>query len=115
VECRREQRRLWIKNNPDRIRASNAKYQRKNSDKTRSRRLTNEYGITKEQFDEMAEAHGFACLICGQRPVLLSVDHCHVTGIVRGLLCDPCNNGLSRFRDNTSVMRNAILYLEKFK
>ena len=43
----------------------------------------------------------------------LVVDHCHKTGKIRGLICDSCNVGLGRFKDNIDNLKNAIKYLEK--
>lgn len=55
------------------------------------------------------------CEICGKSSEengrLLSVDHCHETNKVRGLLCDDCNKGLGFFKDDVEVMANAIHYL----
>lgn len=62
------------------------------------------------------QQHGL-CAICRMperrtdRP--LSVDHDHETNIVRGLLCDDCNNLLGRANDSTSVLSKAIDYLER--
>jgi hypothetical protein len=44
---------------------------------------------------------------------VLSVDHCHVTGKIRGLLCHSCNVGLGLFKDNIDTIQNAILYLKE--
>jgi hypothetical protein len=42
----------------------------------------------------------------------LSVDHCHETGIVRGLLCQPCNRDvLGHARDDTEFFERCIEYL----
>jgi hypothetical protein len=53
------------------------------------------------------------CNICGSSENLV-VDHCHSSGVVRGMLCNHCNRGLGHFRDNTEVMLKAIAYLNKF-
>ncbi|MEU7890254.1 endonuclease VII domain-containing protein [Microbispora bryophytorum] len=62
---------------------------------------------------------GGRCAICDQflsdsqkRP---AIDHDHMTGVIRGLLCDPCNKGLGHFRDRLDVMRRAVEYLESAK
>lgn len=55
------------------------------------------YGITEAQYQEMLEAQGGVCLLCCRPPTpdkALAVDHCHKTGMVRGLLCDACNLAL---------------------
>jgi hypothetical protein len=41
------------------------------------------------------------------------IDHDHTTRNVRGLLCNRCNLGLGYFRDNVTILSNAIEYLEK--
>ena len=45
----------------------------------------------------------------------LYVDHDHVTGKVRGLLCSFCNAGLGMFEDNVKTLKNAISYLTNLK
>lgn len=76
------------------------------------RHLEKRYGLTKEAFLQLYESQAGGCAICGA-PHALCVDHCHSTGVVRGLLCDSCNNGLGRFRDNPDSLRKAAEYLEK--
>lgn len=75
------------------------------------------YGITPEKYNEMLENQGGVCAICKTKPQFdtrkkrLSIDHCHTTGKVRGLLCDACNRGIGMLKDDTSVLMNAINYL----
>ena len=74
------------------------------------------YGISLAQYDEMLTKQGCRCSICnspdskrqGQR---LMVDHCHETGKVRGLLCNPCNAAIGLLGDNISTLQKAINYL----
>jgi hypothetical protein len=61
----------------------------------------------------------FTCPICAKTtiPGLTSkivVDHDHHTGSIRGWLCDSCNTGLGRFKDNKDLLQKAIDYLESF-
>ena len=42
------------------------------------------------------------------------VDHCHTSGIVRGLLCNECNRGLGYFKDNPKTLKQAATYLEDY-
>ena len=55
------------------------------------------------------------CAICGHPPKNRAhgVDHCHKTGLIRGLLCPHCNVALGKFRDSTEMVRKALNYLEQ--
>ena len=60
----------------------------------------------------------FECPICNKRtiPGLTSkvvLDHDHDTGNAREWICDSCNTGLRRFKDNVELLKMAISYLEK--
>ena len=74
------------------------------------------YGITYEQWESMREKENHACMICGiTEPEMsrhLDVDHCHASGVVRGLLCNPCNLSLANARDNVAILEAAIQYLK---
>jgi hypothetical protein len=40
------------------------------------------------------------------------LDHCHTTGDIRGWLCDNCNTGLGKFREDKEVLKRALKYLD---
>ena len=74
------------------------------------------YGITSEEYWAIYEHQGGFCYICrranGKRK-RLSVDHCHATGIVRGLLCTACNrNVLGHLRDDPAALERGRDYLK---
>lgn len=79
------------------------------------------YGITAEELEAMRLEQHDLCAICHEpetmtyrgRPKTLSVDHCHDTGKVRGLLCAACNFALGKFKDNPALLRSAADYLER--
>lgn len=80
------------------------------------RRLMATYGITAEEYWAIYEFQGGCCYICrratGTGKKRLSVDHCHETGRVRGLLCGPCNRDvLGHLRDCVMALARAIIYL----
>jgi len=71
------------------------------------------YGLTKAELELLLAQHE-VCAICetddwGKKGP--QVDHDHVTGRVRGVLCNNCNNGLGRFADDPMRLKRAIEYL----
>ena len=70
-----------------------------------------EYRLTPEVFDAMVAAQGGRCAIFGRIPGTLAVDHDHRSGLVRGLLCGPCNIGLGHLRDQPVLCDRAADYL----
>jgi hypothetical protein len=73
-----------------------------------------QYGITLEAYEKLLERQGSACAICREKFIATPhLDHCHLTGRVRGLVCRRCNTGLGCFRDDESVMLAAITYLRR--
>ena len=70
------------------------------------------HGLKKGELQTLKEKYNFKCAICEQTDEL-AVDHCHETGRVRGMLCNNCNNGIGRFKDNTDYLHNAITYLKE--
>lgn len=72
------------------------------------------YGMTPREFDALLEQQGGRCAICRtDSPTAKgwAVDHCHIGGQVRGILCSPCNIGLGHFKDDISRLQAAVSYL----
>lgn len=62
--------------------------------------------------------HATTCSICGTENFgahRFSVDHDHITGKFRGILCTSCNAGLGLFKDDVERMKKAITYLVNFQ
>ncbi len=70
-------------------------------------------------YSQMFEKQKGACAICGTttdpNERSFAIDHDHVTGKIRGLLCTFCNTAIGLFKDDTALLLNAIDYLEKHK
>ena len=79
---------------------------------TRDKHLIRRYGLTSADVDVMVQEQGGVCALCKERAPE-HVDHDHLTGRVRGVLCSCCNQGLGSFRDRADILRNAIDYLER--
>lgn len=69
--------------------------------------------ITLDEYEQMLCEQGGLCAICKAEPngTRLHIDHCHVTGKIRGLLCMKCNQGLGQFMDRPNLLERARLYL----
>jgi len=81
--------------------------------------LKKKYNITLIDFNNLLEEQFFLCKICLIDLTTLpshkiSVDHCHSSGKVRGILCSMCNLGLGHFKDDTRSLENAIKYLNNY-
>ncbi len=81
--------------------------------------LKYKYGITVERYFEMLAEQGSKCAICRAtepggrfKNNRFHVDHCHATGVVRGLLCNACNHLLGCAKDRPEVLRAAASYLD---
>ena len=76
------------------------------------------YGISIGDFQSLLLAQGNACFVCQEafnRPTRdAQVDHDHVTGIVRGLLCKRCNLVLGAIKDDQGVLLAMYEYLIGF-
>jgi Recombination endonuclease VII len=74
--------------------------------------LKRRYGISPAEYDALLAKQGGACAICRRRAKgRLCVDHCHVTGMVRGLLCNECNGALGYLKDDQASLVAALAYL----
>lgn len=128
-DCERQRARDWHKNNREKSREIAKRYKSNNPDKVaaynasaakaasqRKYDLRTRFGITPEQYDEMLEAVGGQCPVCGHRPTddehRLAVDHNHTTGEIRGLLCKPCNLALGNLGDDPNRIRALARYIE---
>lgn len=88
----------------------------------RQQHLKKRFGLTLEQYDLMVKAQNGLCAICklsNRRRVMerisaLAVDHNHLTGQIRGLLCANCNSGLGLLQESIEVLYRAIEYLKKY-
>ena len=135
-DCKAEQHRQWRARNSEHVREWHRKYnetpERKKAHgdrerrryheneevKTRyERRLLKTYNLTQAEYDaKLAEQNG-VCAICGEQCKsgrTLAVDHCHVTGEVRGLLCANCNRAIGWLQDDQTLLRAALEYIVKW-
>jgi thiol-disulfide isomerase/thioredoxin len=108
----------YVKNRELCLRRASQSQKKRYSTTIRNEQLKTKYGISLEKYNKMFRDQSGNCAICGknrsQERRDLGVDHDHVTGKVRGLLCSKCNSALGMFCDNIEIVRKALKYLEKY-
>lgn len=101
--CSHKRTNKWRKENPSKMRVID-----------RRGKLKNKYSITIPEYNDMLALQEGVCALCGKeekrRP--LSVDHCHTTGRIRGLLCSSCNLAIGLIGDDSEVAMKIARYLE---
>lgn len=83
----------------------------------RERNLKKSFGMNLEDYDSLLEKQGGSCAICGIKRCEsgrnFAVDHEHLSGRIRGLLCKHCNTALGQFKDNPTALLKAVEYLKR--
>lgn len=86
---------------------------------TRMRQVAKKYNVPLGTYYNLMKSQEHKCALCTKHrdefDKDFAVDHCHTTGKIRGLLCQECNLGLGKFKDDTIVMDKAISYLNAAK
>ena len=103
-ECQKERARAYRTANIEVCRA-----RVRLASKQHRRRWT--YGITNDEYDLMLKKQKGMCPICVKPMKRPSIDHCHATGVFRGILCRHCNSSLSVFEHDTEAVFRLIDYL----
>ena len=102
-------RKKWSTDNPEKAHLSQ-----------RQRNLKCKFGVDLQWYEEQFKKQNYSCAICetktnktvGERQFWnFSVDHCHDSGKVRGILCNNCNRALGLFQDNPELLTKAAHYV----
>ena len=106
----------WRKDNPERFRKWQAEYRARPERKRKMRDLyyRRTFGISADDFDALLGEQGGGCAICEcapEREASFHLDHDHVTGEIRGILCLSCNQGVGQFRDDAQLLERAAAYV----
>lgn len=111
---------IWRSNNPEKYfkYKENRKNKIKNDPETRlksrSTDLKTKYGISQEDYTLIAKFQDNKCYLCLGSPNRkhLSIDHCHKTGKIRGLLCERCNMVTGTFDKNPKFLERLKQYMK---
>lgn len=80
--------------------------------------LRRTFNISPESYERIYKIQNGACAICKTQSLdgkLLDIDHNHISGSIRGLLCRRCNTGLGAFKDNFIILEEAATYLKNHR
>lgn len=114
-EASKERSRKYRLENKDKLKEYRLKNSERNKKYCINQALIRRYGITLKQYNELLSKQNHTCGICGANSSdfskRLAVDHCHTTNKVRGLLCSNCNTLLGLSKENTTILLNAITYI----
>ncbi len=104
----------WQRDNREKYQAKQRAYAESGKKKVADRKshLKRKYGITPEDFHALLASQGGGCAICG-KPDVDHVDHDHVTGRVRGILCFRCNVAIGQMDDDCDRLAAAMAYLDR--
>ena len=76
------------------------------------------YNITIEEYNKMFIEQNGCCAICGKHQSefkrVFAVDHNHITGKVRKLLCVRCNVMIGYSNENPDILILGAKYLNKY-
>ncbi len=109
--------------NREKIAKSQREYYKLHRKERISYTMKKRFGITLEQYSRILKEQNGVCAICGNKETHkhqsgkikeLAIDHNHITGKVRGLLCERCNHGLGKFNADSNgieLLCSAISYL----
>lgn len=113
-----ERRRRWRLRNPERSRAQVRDWRAANPERfkatDRALRLK-KYGLTIDSYERLFASQSGRCACCEtEKPEgRWHVDHDHVTGRVRGIVCGKCNTGIGLLGDSVSGVERALRYLRR--
>lgn len=114
----RERRRVYAKAHRQEARAYEQLHAEKHYIRRKAQRRLAWYGMDQAAFDLLRGKQKGVCVICLMPPEKRSVekpdlhiDHDHLTGRIRGLLCNPCNRGLGFMMDSQFVLQRAADYI----
>lgn len=112
IECCKKANNENYRKNKSRYNKAALQWAKRNPEKRLAYHRRWKYGVTQEQVNNILALQNNKCAICKDIPKeTLALDHDHATNEIRGLLCDPCNVGLGKFKDNPDTLMSAILYL----
>ncbi len=128
TDIQRQKMKEWYLNNKETKIMKSMNYYNDNIEKVKECKikynLKKNYNITLEEYNKLFKSQNGVCAICEEKETRtdgrskkirnLAVDHNHITGRNRGLLCCSCNSALGLLQDSPLIIKKALKYLEEY-
>lgn len=113
-ECKKHYRKHYYHREVDKWTTQSKEWYENNKERksltSKKKHVNSYFGITVEEYD--AYFKDACCGICDATERLV-LDHCHNTGVIRGVLCNTCNSGIGMLKDNPELLKKGIEWLTK--
>lgn len=119
--CKQNKTYAWRAKNPTAYNALAVKWRDKNPDRQHATDIKRHYGLSLEDYNALLVKQEMKCALCDtqhdptNKRGRLYVDHCHVSGKVRALLCSAHNSMLGYAEDKIETLEKSIAYLKSHK
>jgi len=107
---------VWRRANTEKLNEYARKRYAENPEKALRNRLRYRYGLSPETWEELFNSQNRKCACCETsepKGKYWQVDHDHLTGRVRGILCKTCNTGIGLLGDSEELLMKAANYLRR--
>jgi len=111
-----EYSRKYRQNNLEKSKESQRKYRTKHAESMLNKSFKYRFNITLDDYNKMSEKQNGVCAICGEvngKGRRLAVDHNHITGEIRGLLCMKCNVAVGKWGEDMQLFEKTLSYLKE--
>lgn len=89
-------------------------YNQKAQPRRRNQQYLKRYGVSYDEYKKLLNLYNHQCAICKSKATKkhsLHLDHCHISGKIRGIICYKCNFALGYFQDSIPNLIAATQYL----
>lgn len=110
--CSKCYQQKYYKKNRQHILAASKRYYKNNKKHVLKRiklwRLKYVYGLTLQGYKDLVKAYKGKCAICNRKYKKLYIDHSHITGKTRGMLCNLCNGQLGWYEKRRAIIEEYV-------
>jgi hypothetical protein len=116
-QCDKEVHNQYVDLNRDKINEQN--YRCQQSPQGRETYYQRNFGISLDFYNQQLSKQENRCAGCdthiSQLKQRLAVDHNHITGQIRGLLCGNCNRSLGLIKESRETLQRLADYLDRWE